>query len=1046
MLVSLGGASAASASTAYVIGSGNGADISTGVIPIDLGTDKAQPIVTGAPYPVTALAASPDQTTVYVGAGSSFMPIDVATNTAGAEVPATGGLTGLAVSPDGGTVYETAGSALIPYDVAHGGTAGTPIPLPGTAVVNGIVLTPNGTKAYVLVGSSIVPVDLVNKVAKTAIPLPDLGSAIAMSPTGTTVFAGSHAAASGVPGQVLPIAVATDTAGTPAVTSAQPTGLAVTQDGTRVYVALRETNQLAVVNPATSQLVGTPVDLGAGAAPNAIALAPNDRTVYLSYYTQDRLARYDIGASGTITAGAPVLLPFQTQSTAIVMTKTVDPNGTASPTVTRSVNTQSSVIGDPTNPTVTLTVGQNDKYGIPIPPSELTTSVTTSKPAIIVPAGVTVTGSGATRTVSFSPLSPGTSNVTITVNGRDGRSSSAQIGYAASKATTPTSRVLQGLSDASTAQDVGDGLELIGDDEFADIRLFDPSASGPPLQSIDIGLPPNDGGEFDFESSARLGDTIYWLGSHGNNKDGLIERNRHAVVATKVTGTGADTTLTRTGAYGGMRDDLIAWDRANGDRFGFQAANTPGAVPDGFNGFNIEGAEFAPGSSSTLYLGFRSPHIAVAGSTDRALIVPVTNIVRVLRGQDAHATFGDPILLDLGGMTIREIRKNKNDQYVIIGSNTNTDEALFSWTGRPADKPVRLTTVVPASTEAFDDGPGAWEGIAQVPDVLTAGSSLKLIMDQGYERLYVPSITTKNKSLTDPRQRKSRVDTFTLTGNVGAAAQATAPTFPAQPATTTGVGQWVTVTNSGAQDLVVTGVKVAASDRASAGDFLVGQETCTAAPVRVGQTCEALVRFSPARANATSTAGLVLSANVDGGSAVVPLTGTSTGLPSGETGPKGDTGSTGAKGDTGATGAKGDVGPKGDLGAMGPAGKDGARGPAGPKGETGLPGRDGTFSLTAKRATTSVRRGRSFTVAFVVHNATTAGVGRSTATASAPKALRLGGTRTLRVSSLAAGHRRSVSMHLKVGRTAEVGRHTLTVRLKVEGRTVTQKVAVRVTR
>ncbi|MFF7129685.1 hypothetical protein [Streptomyces sp. NPDC008240] len=40
-----------------------------------------------------------------------------------------------------------------------------------------------------------------------------------------------------------------------------------------------------------------------------------------------------------------------------------------------------------------------------------------------------------------------------------------------------------------------------------------------------------------------------------------------------------------------MRDDLVAWDKANGDRYGF----------------DVEGLEFAPGSSPTAYVGFRAP-------------------------------------------------------------------------------------------------------------------------------------------------------------------------------------------------------------------------------------------------------------------------------------------------------------------------------------------------------------------------------------------------------------------------------------------------------
>ena len=60
------------------------------------------------------------------------------------------------------------------------------------------------------------------------------------------------------------------------------------------------------------------------------------------------------------------------------------------------------------------------------------------------------------------------------------------------------------------------------------------------------------------------------------------------------------------------------------------------------NGFNIEGFEFAPGSTPTAYLGFRSPLVTHNGKQD-AVIVPVTNASSLIGAPAGTATFDNPI-------------------------------------------------------------------------------------------------------------------------------------------------------------------------------------------------------------------------------------------------------------------------------------------------------------------------------------------------------------------------------------------------------------------
>jgi uncharacterized membrane protein len=93
-----------------------------------------------------------------------------------------------------------------------------------------------------------------------------------------------------------------------------------------------------------------------------------------------------------------------------------------------------------------------------------------------------------------------------------------------------------------------------------------------------------------------------------------------------------------------------------------------------------------------------------------------------------------------------------------------------------------------------------------------------------------------------------------------------------------------------------------------------------------------------------------------------------------------------------------------------------------------------------------VRRGHLVDLSFRLANDTTARVGRSTATASAPASLRLKGPQSVRIASLKAGESRTVRLQLKVGRKAELGRHMVKVELEVGGKIVTRTITILVTR
>lgn len=426
----------------------------------------------------------------------------------------------------------------------------------------------------------------------------------------------------------------------------------------------------------------------------------------------------------------------------------------------------SAALADPANPTIDVAVGQAGAD-----PSTLTVAATaSSNPAVAAAGGVTVSGSGATRTVAVTPAGAvGTTSITLRVTGAGGATGTVELPYAVSTGGSATTRYYTGASDGSTAIEVGDGYILVADDESNTLRLYSTLTSGRALKSWDfsaqIGVSATDP-EIDIEGATRRGSTIWWTGSLGNSKSGNLRPNRSFTFSTTVTGTGAATDLAFRGATNRLRGDLIAWDQANGNRFGFAAGAASGQIAKQVDGFNVEGLELAPGTSGTAYVGFRAP-LSPASASGKALVVPVTNFTALAgAGASPQATFGTPILWDLGGLSIREIRKNAADQYLIVaGSYTSGGTfALYRWTGDPADAPVRYATPLPTGLgDAGAEDPGSWEGIATMPADVTDGASVRLLMDNGSTDLY--GTGQEAKSVTPTAFRKSRSEQFTLTAD-----------------------------------------------------------------------------------------------------------------------------------------------------------------------------------------------------------------------------------------------------------------------------------------
>ncbi|MGL6234782.1 MAG: hypothetical protein ACRC20_05510 [Segniliparus sp.] len=424
------------------------------------------------------------------------------------------------------------------------------------------------------------------------------------------------------------------------------------------------------------------------------------------------------------------------------------------PTVTIS-SALPGAIGDPTNPSVLAEVHDSNT-----PEGSLVLRATSSSnPAVAPVSSVSFSGSGSKRYVSVNPVGVGYADITIEVSDPSGDKSTDTLHYAASAAsnTPATTRYYTGSSDASGVVDAGGGYVLVADDENNVVRLYQDSTSGPPAAEFNFSSQLGTSSEIDFETMTRVGDRLYLTGSMGNSSSGTVKPEHSRLVALQVSGSGASTVVSWVGRYDNLRADLVNWDHtgAHGlgaDHFGLQASSAGGTIPKEEAGFNVEGMEIAT-DGQTAYVAFRAP-LQLPNARSQALVAPVTNATALAAGTASAAAFGPPLLWNLGGNGVRDIRRNAAGQYLIIAGPAPATPAfsLYTWSGNPADQPVKNIDL-PGNA-------GAWEAIVAVPSPLGPGASVRLVADDGAFVFYGDS--TAAKDLPRGGWKKSRTDIFTL--------------------------------------------------------------------------------------------------------------------------------------------------------------------------------------------------------------------------------------------------------------------------------------------
>ncbi|MHC4288617.1 MAG: DUF3616 domain-containing protein [Planctomycetota bacterium] len=312
--------------------------------------------------------------------------------------------------------------------------------------------------------------------------------------------------------------------------------------------------------------------------------------------------------------------------------------------------------------------------------------------------------------------------------------------------TVRTDGLFYYAADASAAVALDSERFIMSDDEhnYLQVYCWDQPESEP-NKATDISSAltlDTEHPEADIEGATWFNNRIFWIGSHGRNKDGKYWESRYNFFATTIA---PDGSATVDGVYDNLIDALIQYDQIW--NLGLEAAiGTAGGhikknpIPDlapKVNGLNIEGL-CTTADGTKMLIGFRNPR-----PNGDALVIPLANPEAVVLS-GAAAILESPILIDLNGLGIRSMEYSPGiGEYLIVaGSHQDgSDEPvqyLYNYDFAVQDRDKLAT---------FSDNVTP-EAMFQFPDA----NEINLLSDDGTRIIDTPSGPVENKDL--PREQR----------------------------------------------------------------------------------------------------------------------------------------------------------------------------------------------------------------------------------------------------------------------------------------------------
>lgn len=278
---------------------------------------------------------------------------------------------------------------------------------------------------------------------------------------------------------------------------------------------------------------------------------------------------------------------------------------------------------------------------------------------------------------------------TTPVSKRPAERADAPRATQAASAERPGTLVFYGACDASGAVPLDSHRFLVADDEDNILRVFDVRQPARAESSIDLSVAlatQRKNKEFDLEAATRLGDTAYFITSHGRNRKAKRDPNRLLFFALSL----REPTFPLVGKpYERLLDELLEHPLLQG----MPLAQAAELAPKAAGGLNIEGLTATPDGG--LWVGLRNP-IPDA----HAILFRIDNPARVVEGETPQLS--SLMRLDLGGLGVRSLSSHRGQYLIVAGpAGEGGPFRLYRWDG--SNDPVELPNMIPEglSPEGF---------------------------------------------------------------------------------------------------------------------------------------------------------------------------------------------------------------------------------------------------------------------------------------------------------------------------------------------------------
>ena len=164
------------------------------------------------------------------------------------------------------------------------------------------------------------------------------------------------------------------------------------------------------------------------------------------------------------------------------------------------------------------------------------------------------------------------------------------------------------MCDASAAVAIDADRFVVADDERNTLRIYRRDLADPLDWPIYLSaFLETDGKELDLEGAAAIGNRIYWVSSHGRNKDGEVQEQRWRFFTTEVTPKAKPPVKAVGTPYKQLLEDLLAAPQLKDYRLE-EAAKL---APEAKGGLSIEGL------AVTQQAGFSSDSAIQSGTARR---------------------------------------------------------------------------------------------------------------------------------------------------------------------------------------------------------------------------------------------------------------------------------------------------------------------------------------------------------------------------------------------------------------------------------------------